>query len=399
MQHPASGRQDWWWVFDPRLSLRARAAFTTGGACLLFTWALSWAAGAVFRRHLEGQLGPSLETQAFQISDKLDRSIYERYRQLQFGATLAPLRAPVAPAAERRPVLDAILDAAPDLAWVGWADPDGTVVSATQGLLEKTSVADTAWFRGARERPYFGVRETPDLARQLRVPNEDAGSRLMDIAVPVTDGKGRFVGVLAALVRWSAARAIQLSVVPETAQRERLGVTIYALNGDILLDSGGSGWNLPPPAPSLPEQRRYRGSFVESSSHGPAFFTGYARSRGFRDYRGLGWLVTVRQPAAIAFAPVSALQRAVIGWGFGFTCVLAVASWFFAARLARRLTLVTAAAHRIRGGDVLAVIPLQHGESEMEKMCGAVGELVEDFRQKEEKRKASEPRGRETRPY
>jgi HAMP domain-containing protein len=329
----------------------------------------------------------------------LERVIYERCRQLQFAATLTSFHTADLRSADFRPVLDGMLDASPDLAWVGFVDSAGAVISGTQGVLEKTSVAETVWFRGARERAYVGVREDLDLARQFRNPGEDSFSRFVELAVPVTDGKGRFIGVLAALTRWSTLRAIQLSVVPDATQRDRLGVTLYALNGDILLDSGGAGWSAPPPVPSLPEQRRYRGSLVEPSSTGPAFLTGYSRGRGFRDYRGLGWLVTVRQPAAIAFAPASALQRAIVDWGLVFTCILAIAGWLVAARLARRLALVAAAANRIRDGDVLAVIPLPHGDSEMEKMCGAVGELVEDFRQKEEKQKASEPRVRDPRPY
>lgn len=396
----ASARQDWWWIFDPGLSLRARAALTIGGGALLFTLLLGWAAGTLLRRHLERQLGPTFETLAFQISDKLDRSFYERVRELQFSAGLPPLRTPGTAPAERRRLLDSILDASPDLAWVGFVDLSGKIVSATQGLLENTSVAETAWFRGARERPSAGsVHEMPEFARRLQGSGDETASRFVEIAVPVTNPDGRQTGVLAALVRWTTARTAQLSVVPEAASREHIGVTIYAPGGDVWLDSGGTGWTAPPEPPAVPDSKRFRGSLTEAQTSGPPYLTGYARGRGFRDFRGLGWLVTVRQPVADAFAGVHTLQRSIAIWGFLITVALAVAAWRAAGRLARRLAAVATAARRIRQGDVLTVIPLQHGDSEIEKMCGAVGELVEDFRRKEEKIAAAQPKVPDNRPY
>ena len=86
-------------------------------------------------------------------------------------------------------------------------------------------------------------------------------------------------------------------------------------------------------------------------------------------------------------------------WGFLVAGVFTAAAWRSAGKLARRLTAVATAARRIRHGDVLTVIPLQHGDSEIEKMCGAVGELVEDFRRKEEKVAAAQPKGPDNRPY
>ena len=100
---------DWWWIFDPRYSLRARASLIFGGGAILFIVLLSWIAGTVFRRHLESQLGSSFETLAWQVSDKIDRAIYERYRELQFTASLAPFRDGATPAGERRRVLETLL--------------------------------------------------------------------------------------------------------------------------------------------------------------------------------------------------------------------------------------------------------------------------------------------------
>src|SRR4051794_39134993 len=109
---------DWWWVFDPRVSVRAQAALLIGGGGILFTLLLSWLAATLFQRHLESGLGPTLETFATQVSDKIDRQIYERSRELQFAATLAAMRDPATGNVERRRILESLLDASIEFAWL-----------------------------------------------------------------------------------------------------------------------------------------------------------------------------------------------------------------------------------------------------------------------------------------
>lgn len=379
-----SPTDDWWWIFDPRYSLRARASLIFGGGAILFTVLLSWIAGTVFRRELERRLGAAYETLAYQVSDKIDRAIYERYRELQFTASLAPFRAAAMPPAERRQVLEALQNASPDFAWIGLADASGRITTATSGLQEGDNAAERPWFRGAREHLYAGnLHELPALARLAPGTHEEP-PRYLDLAIPVTAGTGQFLGILGAHLTWTWARDVQLSVVPESARRDVIGVTIYSSVKDIVLDSGGSGWTQPPDAPSIPEARRFRGSLVETTADGATYVTGYVRSRGFREYRGLGWLVTVRQPVEIAFAPVSELQRTIARWGFVFGCAFVVTSWLFAGRLVRHMQRVAAAAGRIRTGDILSVMPRPGNASEYARMCSALGDMVDDLRRKQE---------------
>ena len=157
---------DWWWIFDPRQSLRARAVLVFGGLALAFTLLLGWSAEALFRRSLSRQLGPAFETLAFQIGDKLDRALRERLRTLQLAATLAPLRSATTTPAEKRALLDALLNAAPDCVWIGFANREGRIVSATSQMFEGSAVESNPWFRGAQRAPYLGnVHEFPELAR------------------------------------------------------------------------------------------------------------------------------------------------------------------------------------------------------------------------------------------
>lgn len=390
MPRPASPAP-WWSALDPRTSLAARAAGVVGGGALVFALVLSWSAGALLRGQLERHLGSELETVAYQFGDKLDRAVYERSREVQFVAGLAPFRDADQPPAERRRVLEALLDASPDFAWLGFADPTGKIVSATQGFWEKSDASMKAWFRAARELPYSSeLHELPELARAIARGGSEA-PRFLTLAAPVLDQDGRFLGVIAAELKWTFARDALASMLSESARRDRVSLTTYAANGENLLDSGTSGWTEPPPAPGITDPRKHRGSMWETVDGDAAYLTGFARSRGFREFRGLGVTIAARRAGADVFAPVDDLRRSVLRWGVLFALALVVASWVFAARIARRLHAVGAAAQRIRLGDVLTLLPHAGNDHELTRMCQELDAMVEDFRAKQAKLDPSVP--------
>ncbi|MBI5689384.1 MAG: cache domain-containing protein [Verrucomicrobia bacterium] len=374
--------RDWWWVFDPRHSLRAAAALLFGVGGALFTVLLAWLGGRGLEQTLLRRLGQNFETLAVQVSDKIDRTIYERYRTLQLTAGLAAFRSYEATAADRRRLLAQLQDNSPDFVWLGFVDPQGRIAAATRGHLEGTAAENRAWFRGARETAYAGnVREAAELPAGV-IPLEEGETRphVLDLAVPVADPDGRFAGVLAAQVRWGWARTVQSSIVTEADRRERIGITLYSEGGDVLLDSGSSGWNRPPDLPAVSDRRQFRGHQVEPTALGTTYVTGYSRSRGYREYRGLGWVAAVRQPLDFAFQPVREFRRTVTGWGLAFTLTGMAVAWYFAGFVSQRLRAIQLAADRIHTGDVLAMLPPGHGESELAQMCAALGRLIESLR-------------------
>lgn len=372
--------RDWWWIFDPRLSVRARATLGVMVAAAAFTILTTWLGGRSLHRSLERQAAQYFEFLAVQVGDKIDRALYERYRELQFVASIDAVRQASVGQGDALPTLNALLATSPDSGWVGLLGLDGRVLASTTPALVKTDLSDRTWFRNAQERPFAGgLRDIPELARSLGATDSDS-TRFFDLAVPVAAPNGRPGGVLAAHVRWDWAKNVQLSVVAEPALRERMAVTIYSGPNEIVLDSESSGWSVPPAAPSLPDARRFRGSLMEQTPEGAKFFTGYARSRGFRDYRGLGWITVVRQPLDRVFGPVGELRQTIFGWGLAFTTVLTLATWLMAGRTARRLNSMAAAAERLREGDVLTVLPRPHSSDEFGRMAGSVGALVEELR-------------------
>ena len=377
--------EPWFRAIDPRSSLTTRATLVVGGGAVVFTLLLSWVAGSLLRRHLELPVGTSLETLAVQFTDKLDRAAYERASEIQSAATLAAMRSAAMPLADRRQVLETLLAGSPDYAWLGFADAEGKILSGTRGFLETTSVAARPWFRGALEGFFFGdISEVPELAREVDLGVGET-PRYLALATAVRGSGGKLIGVLVAQIRWSWARDLQASVLTETARRNRVSLTMYAPSGDPLLDSGKSGWTEPPPVTALAGNSQSRGYFWETVPGDNVYLTGFARSRGFREFRGFGGIVAVRQPAAAVIAPVNELRRSILWWGLAFSVVLGFTAGISAARVTRRLRAIGTAADHIRLGDVLSLMPHARGEAELARMCGSLDGMVRDFREKQEK--------------
>lgn len=378
---PTPEPDEWWTVLDPRHSLRARTALLLGGSSAVFVWMLAGACGSFVQEGIERRLSTEFETLAFQLSDKVDRVIHQRYHEVQLAASIGPFRSGAGTAAERRRLLESVQDASRDFAWIGFADMAGQVRAATRGMLEGTSVANRPWFVLGREKPFVAsLQPVPGLARALNPADEERSTRFIELAVPVTAESGQALGVLGAGLNWDWSREVQLSVVPEASRRDRIGVTLYAANGEVLLDSGGSGWTLPPEAPAITDPRRFRGSLVEATTTGTTYVTGFARSRGYREYRGFGWLVTVRQPRELALAPARDLQRRITAWGLVLSALLGLVGWLAAGLLTRRFRSISGAARRIGEGDVLTVMPRPRGSTEIDHLCESLGSMVENLR-------------------
>jgi signal transduction histidine kinase len=94
------------------------------------------------------------------------------------------------------------------------------------------------------------------------------------------------------------------------------------------------------------------------------------------DYPGLGWIVIVRQPTAIAFAPAKHLQQQIFLWGLMLGILFASLSWVTIERITRPLTAIATVADRIRYGDTGVKIPVSQGNNEVARLSRSLNKLV-----------------------
>lgn len=323
-------------------------------------------------------IGNGLEELALQTSDKLERGMYERYREVRLIAQRRGLR-PQSPLARRRETLDQMQDSYGYYSWIGVAGLDGKVQAAARGLLEGADVGKRPWFRDALRGRHAGdVHEAVLLSKLL--PRQKEPWRFVDVAFPVPGDDGRPEGVLGVHLSWQWARDVERSVIAPIAARRQVEALIVDANGQVLL--GPPGWQGSTLAlDSLQAAQTHKGGgyLVEQWPDGGSWLVGYARGHGHADYPGLGWTVLVRQNVDDAYAPVRRLREYGLAAGVLLAGLCSLAGVLVARRITRPLDELAWSAQRIRGGEPAPITPGRGGYEEVEALSGTLNVLVADL--------------------
>ncbi|HSN97926.1 MAG TPA: sensor histidine kinase, partial [Candidatus Nanopelagicales bacterium] len=313
---------------------------------------------------------------ADQMADRLDRGMFERYREIQLFASLLGGPGGLAPPERVRPLLAELQRTFEHHAWLGLVDVRGEVKAATDGLLEGEDVSNRIWFRRGLVGPYVGdVHESLLLAELLPPSISGEPPRFVDISAPVRGPGGETIGVLAAHLSWDWAEHVKRSILEPVKHRRGIDVFVLSRDGSVLL-----GPDEPPPI--LPERPESEGYFVDRGGE-HAEVVGFAPADGHMEYPGLGWMVVVRQDAAIAFAPAHALQRWIFRFGLVVGGAFAIGGWLLSAHMIRPLGAITRAAERIRAGERDVHIPLARGKDEIASLSSSLHDLVQELTTRE----------------
>ncbi|PSB62189.1 hypothetical protein C7B61_14860, partial [filamentous cyanobacterium CCP1] len=309
--------------------------------------------------------------------------MFERYREIQIIAGLAPFRNPQTPLSEQQDLLNILQDTYPTYSWIGFADAEGVVQASTKGLLQGQNVAERPWFTGAQTGPYVGdVHEAVLLAKLLPNPTGDP-LRFVDVSTPVVDAQGGFQGVLGAHLSWDWATTTE-SLLMDSPAAQGKELFILAKDGTVLL--APPGWHEKNPEEESLDlesvqlaQSQQDGYVVEQWSDQETYLVGFTQSQGYATYPGLGWIVLVREPTTIAFAPVQQLYGRILAGGLLFSSGFAVLGWLVAARVSRPILKIAAAADQIRQGNRNVAIPMVLGQKETAKLSQALSQLINEL--------------------
>ncbi|MCG2594990.1 ATP-binding protein [Ramlibacter sp. XY19] len=288
-------------------------------------------------------IGVNLAELAGQTATRLDRGMFERYREVQLMANrLGRLK----DLDEVRVELDETRDSYRYYAWLGVTDPAGVVQAASGGVLQGADVSQRPWFRQATQGIHLGdVHPAVLLAKALGNKGTDP-PRFFDVAFPLQGGARS--GVLGAHVSWEWARQIsQAAFGPRNGTVDPL---IISAAGEVLLGPPGTeGMKL-----ALESVRRGRagqiGYVIETWPDGREYVVGHATSRRYQSSPGLGWTVLVRQDTDGAFEPLRHLQWRVFFGGLTLAILVSALGWLAARRVTRPLQALTSAAHRLEIG-------------------------------------------------
>ncbi|MCC2676053.1 MAG: putative histidine kinase, classic [Ramlibacter sp.] len=360
-----------------RWSLGAYLALASSALSVLLTVLLTLMADRSASRDLSASIGSNLAELASQTTSRLDRGMFERYREIQLmTARVARLKDWNAVRAE----LDAAQDSYRFYAWIGVADAGGVVRAASDGLLEGADVSQRPWFRNGTSGEHLGeVQEAAYLAQALRAA-DGATPRFYDVSFPLEGGPSS--PVLGAHVSWDWAQDVRQAIFG-SGRRAGLEPLIVSEAGVVLLGPA-SLEGKPLKLASLDLAAGGEPGYVtETWPDGGTYLVGYARSRGYLSSPGLGWRVLVRQETGVAFEPVRALQRDVLLGGIALAIFFSLLGWLVARAVTRPLLSLADTARQIERGEAAQVQP-SNAYSEVRVLGAALDSLLGQVRRQNE---------------
>jgi len=335
-------------------------------------------------RHVEHSIGHGLGELALQASDKLDRGMFERYREVGLIARRFTIAESGVSHEDWRRILDDVRATYTYYSWIGLTDEHGKVLVSAGGLLEGADVSNRPWFKGARGDSHVGdVHEALLLAKLLPQQGNEP-MRFVDVAFPFLDRHGVQRGVLGAHLSWQWARDVERSIIAPLETQRHVEALIVGASGNVLLGPPGlQGTTIDLESLRRARMRGQAGYVIERWPDGKTYMVGHSRTKGYADYPGLGWTVLVRQDIDNALVPVERLRRYGMWSGIGLALLFSVAGVFVARWITRPLELLKLEAVRIQEGQGATIAAGKRAYEEVQALAGTMNGLVGDLQRRQ----------------
>jgi diguanylate cyclase (GGDEF)-like protein/PAS domain S-box-containing protein len=282
-----------------------------------------------------------LQQLSWQMRDSLNRVIEKATGDVQLLTDLPQIRDAKSPA-EIRQVLESLQKTFPDYAWIGLANPDGTVYAATQGLLEGADVSGREWFKGGQNRLYAGDFHPATLLGK-KLPYSADPWRFVDAAGPVLRADGSYRGVLCVHMSWGWARRMVQTILAPADQQYSADIFVVRNDGTVMLGPRGTEEQKIDTTSLSLSRSGPSGALKETWADGRNYLTGYSRSGKPGDPATLSWSILARQPEDLALAGARALERQILLLGAILGAAMAIAAAIAAGRLTRPLNALSRA--------------------------------------------------------
>lgn len=366
---------NWLAKFNPKNSLRAQISLASGAVALLLSFALSYYAAENSKTQIEAREGEAFARQAVSTLDVLDRSMFERSREIQNAAILNDIRNPSVPVERKREILERLQNTFNAYAWIGICDAQGKGAVGTGKYLEGKDLSKRPWCSKGRTGPFLGdMHDALLLAKLLPNPTGEM-FYLVDVAAPVIDKNGVLQGVLCGHIFWKWAEEMLDS-------KKSPGKDIFLLTKDGLVLSGPEAARsdmtklAPLTMQAINQAGNSSGYLLEKWSNGKTYLVGYAQSSGYRDYPGMGWISLMREDVTLAFAPARELRHRILMMGAVLGLLFSWLGWLMAGRIARPITQISQAADKVASGELTYEVPRQQGDGEVAHLSAAIHGMV-----------------------
>ena len=287
--------------------------------CFVTAVALDLYALVFLRALLVNDKGTHLASTAVKGAHTIDRVLFERYEDIRVFATDRTLLE--GEEAEKTRRLRQYQQLYGYYSWIGTTDAAGHMTAATESVGQ--SPAGTS-------RPlasFETVKQTRDVHLEVASGSNESGPEVI-FSAPLDDPGGDFRGAVISRMPLEQFRAILDEEGEAQEEKDAIDWILLDREGVMLLQKS-QPIGVPPAlsrAQSVSFKRAAEGpernGFVEElrERDGNPVVTGFARTRGYRDFSGFGWVVLVQLDRTSAYAAINKLV-----WMVGLIGLLVVA--------------------------------------------------------------------------
>lgn len=203
---------------------------------------------------------------------------------------------------------------------------------------------DEDWWRLARDKGFY----VGDVGF-----DESAGIRSIDVGIRVVDERGDFIGVMKVVLNVDSVVA-GLGRAMVSHQKKRVDFMLIDSAGRNIYSTDGSPFQKDmtkePFFAGIKGDKGFLTASGNDAGKGEKIFA-YARSKGFRDYEGLGWFLIMEHDKAEVMAPLTRLTG-MFAWLLTAMVVASLGvSYLLAVRLSGPLVDLRAIAKAIESGN------------------------------------------------
>lgn len=341
------------------------------GFVVLAALVMTFVALLFIRQQLSAQgdaaLAQAVHVRAQGAEHALARALHQSWEDTRVIARHLAFQEPAA----LRAALDLVVGDGTRVSWAGFAQLDGTVASASGGMLEGQSVAARPWFQGGLEGDFAGdVHEALLLADLLGPLPDGSPRRFLDLATPVTDANERVAGVLALHIDFGWTERFLAS----TAQALQIDLFLVNQDGEVIIATDGETYGGLDLASIRSARLGVQSTQLETWPDGRQYFTTVVPQIAYEDLPLFGWRLIAR----IDGQAVAERTRAVLIQGGLFIAVswmiLIVLTLIFVRYFIRPFGDIAGNAQAIAQGRDVYPIELRR-TSEMEELSSALARL------------------------